>query len=624
VLIRGFQAPRTRARPVKMSDFEMDDDEDDYVYESDNDVAETPRHSSSFAASSGGSKFATPEFSLTAAYTVLNQDTLRREQERAIAEIVELFSVSSFQARRMLMDFNWSKEKLSNAVFKQGTDAVLKSAGAPRLASSPSTLLELPSTCVICADDLTVQNALVNEFCSHVFCRECWTRHVQVQIEEGRANSIRCMMHKCAVVVGPAVTNLISLDKAVRDRFEQAMLSHMVEVNPRVTWCPSQPCCGRAIRVSDSSTSRIDCECACEEVFCFACKDASHSPAPCEWARLWKKLCDAESANATFIARHCKPCPKCGKNIFKQDGCNHVTCTCGQSMCWLCGAATGRLHSWDSIQGHTCGKFRLTVDTDAAAARKKMDKYLHYFEKYDGHMQSLRLAAALKSKVDKTIGELEGSTSALADWLSIGLHQLLRMRRFLAWSYAFAYYGFYEENYEKLKKAVAVANASASRGAASSSAGAVLHLQELYEDLQAVLQQSVERLSKLVEMPSTEMTESTKNDVLNLSSATHKNALALSEYVVTTLFSNGALGLDDPPAYFPIRRMVTGLGATGTSALSPTAFAPLRTAAGGTTTTTAATSKAVVDVVDLTMDDDDDDDDVVPVQRRNRKQARVP
>lgn len=29
-----------------------------------------------------------------------------------------------------------------------------------------------------------------------------------------------------------------------------------------------------------------------------------------------------------------------------------------QAFCWLCGGATGRAHTWTSIENHSCGRYK--------------------------------------------------------------------------------------------------------------------------------------------------------------------------------------------------------------------------------------------------------------------------
>ncbi|KAI7188840.1 hypothetical protein KC363_g5226 [Hortaea werneckii] len=36
------------------------------------------------------------------------------------------------------------------------------------------------------------------------------------------------------------------------------------------------------------------------------------------------------------IEKYCKPCPKCGKKIEKNGGCDAMFCPCGERFCWLC------------------------------------------------------------------------------------------------------------------------------------------------------------------------------------------------------------------------------------------------------------------------------------------------
>jgi hypothetical protein len=49
--------------------------------------------------------------------------------------------------------------------------------------------------------------------------------------------------------------------------------------------------------------------------------------------------CTAKSVpDALFI----RPCPKCGVDIQKLVGCDHITCTsCGEHWCWRCGLGCG-------------------------------------------------------------------------------------------------------------------------------------------------------------------------------------------------------------------------------------------------------------------------------------------
>ena len=49
----------------------------------------------------------------------------------------------------------------------------------------------------------------------------------------------------------------------------------------------------------------------------------------CRWKQ-WKQKCQDDSETKHWLTANTKPCPKCGKPVEKNGGCNLVTCHCGQ------------------------------------------------------------------------------------------------------------------------------------------------------------------------------------------------------------------------------------------------------------------------------------------------------
>lgn len=90
---------------------------------------------------------------------------------------------------------------------------------------------------------------------------------------------------------------------------------------------------------------------------------------------------------------HVKPCPKCSAPVEKDGGCNLVVCrSCRQAFCWLCGAKTGTRHTWERIEGHTCGEWKAAADRDIAQSKAKHQRYMHYYQHY---LVRLRCCSAL-------------------------------------------------------------------------------------------------------------------------------------------------------------------------------------------------------------------------------------
>jgi hypothetical protein len=71
----------------------------------------------------------------------------------------------------------------------------------------------------------------------------------------------------------------------------------------------------------------------CSSSLCLACNRPWHVKTLCSAAAA---LEDASSI-ASIKALGAKPCPKCGINIEKQGGCDHMTChRCRHNFCWQC------------------------------------------------------------------------------------------------------------------------------------------------------------------------------------------------------------------------------------------------------------------------------------------------
>ncbi len=107
--------------------------------------------------------------------------------------------------------------------------------------------------------------------------------------------------------------------------------------------------------------------------------------------------------NSKWLQANTKICPKCDSTIEKNGGCNHMTCRiCRHDFCWLCSG------DW---RNHTsCNK---APDIDAKSARASLEKYLHYWNRYNAHLQSQNLETELveackrKALLLETVGHIE-------------------------------------------------------------------------------------------------------------------------------------------------------------------------------------------------------------------------
>jgi len=270
---------------------------------------------------------------------------------------------------------------------------------------------------------------------------------------------------------------------------------------------------------------------------------------------MWRKWCDEEAgqaANSNWIQANSKPCPKCKKPVAKDGGCNHVTCRCGQSFCWHCGMATGKEHSWDSISNHVCGSFKEEANQKAQAADRDLKRYLFYYDRWRSHVSSLEFETTQERNISDKIDCLDRHlcqylTGGDYSWLRDGAAQLSICRRILSHSYIFAFFALGSNNIF---------------GGEVSPSQDIIN-RNLFEMKQSELENSVESLSKLVELPLQTMLEpgaitSIKQKVLDLTVNMDLRTLHLCETVQNDILGKLSCPQGVAP-YHPSTQVVQGM-----------------------------------------------------------------
>lgn len=137
-------------------------------------------------------------------------------------------------------------------------------------------------------------------------------------------------------------------------------------------------------------------------------------------------------------------------------------------------------HTWDSIEGHTCGRFKEAENKKVIDSRKQIFRYSHYYSRYKAHTDSLKAEASMEQKLQEKVLnlELKGLASKDFSWVTNGFYRLSQSRQLLSYSYVFAYYIFGDELYE---------NDMTQREKDIK--------QDLFEDQQQQLETNIERLS---------------------------------------------------------------------------------------------------------------------------------
>ncbi|XP_010530857.1 PREDICTED: probable E3 ubiquitin-protein ligase ARI2 isoform X2 [Tarenaya hassleriana] len=468
---------------------------------------------------------------------VITKESLLVAQREFMRRVMDLLSLKEHHARTLLIHYQWDVEKLFSVLVERGKDDLFAAAGVSVVERQQDNSSLSPCTtmaCVICIEDVP-GDQMTRMDCGHCFCNNL---HFTVKINEGQSRRIRCMAPKCnAICDEDVVRSLVGKSRPdLAEKFDRFLLESYIEDNKMVKWCPSTPHCGNAIRVEDDKLCEVECSCGCQ--FCFSCLSETHSPCSCLMWEQWRKKCRDELEAVKWITVNTKACPKCGKPVEKDGGCNLVTCICRQSFCWLCGAATGRDHTWSRILGHSCGRYQEDKKKQMERGKRDTYRYMHYHNRYKAHIHSLKLESKLKDTILEKVSISEERELKLKDfsWVTNGLHRLFISRRVLSYSYPFAFYMFGDELFEDEMT-------SQEREIK----------QNLFEDQQQQLEANVEKLSKFLEEPFDQYTADKVMDiriqVINLSVTVDTLCKKMYECIENELLGSLQLGIHNIAPY---------------------------------------------------------------------------
>ncbi|KAH1023008.1 potential E3 ubiquitin-protein ligase ariadne-2 [Dendroctonus ponderosae] len=368
------------------------------------------------------------------------------EVERLLNETVESLSnrliISPSLAKVLLHSQHWNTNEVIHK-YKENPQQTL--IGARINPPSPPKSILFTSTYLACSVCITTQN--IDKFfhlsCAHIFCRECWTTHFEVQISQGISTAISCMAKDC-IVLAPEdfVLKHLHHKTSIREKYQHFIFQDYVKAHPELRFCPG-PNCSIIIHSSEIKAKRAVCT-QCKTIFCFRCGCDYHAPTDCQVIKKWLTKCADDSETANYISAHTKDCPKCHICIEKNGGCNHMQCyNCKHDFCWMC------LGDWKShgSEYYECSRYRenpnIAHESVHAQAREALKKYLHYYERWENHSKSLKLEEQTLEKLrDRINQKVMSGLGTWIDWqyLFTAANLLAKCRYTLQYTYPFAYY----------------------------------------------------------------------------------------------------------------------------------------------------------------------------------------
>ncbi|KAE9976671.1 hypothetical protein EG328_002456 [Venturia inaequalis] len=204
--------------------------------------------------------------------------------------------------------------------------------------------------CYICTDDVCHSKVLQLGCGDHWLCRDCIADPFEQAIQQES-----CYPPRCCDLTGPLeiedFAHLLTISHPdLTARYNAKLQEYHMDKRFR-RYCASDECKTFLSpesyeRDEEHGITTADCP-TCQRATCVFCtkivsKAGSHE---CEPPVL--KLNEDYSPEARF-----KYCPFCKCPGLLEDGCNHVTCECGESWCFIC------LRKWDGGYHHEeCGQY---------------------------------------------------------------------------------------------------------------------------------------------------------------------------------------------------------------------------------------------------------------------------
>mmetsp|Transcript_16916 Transcript_16916/g.20099 ORF Transcript_16916/g.20099 Transcript_16916/m.20099 type:complete len:577 (-) Transcript_16916:293-2023(-) len=461
-----------------------------------------------------------------------------------VNEFAELFQIRPSVAHVLLRSTRWNKERLCE-LYTSDPDKTVKDAGvACRHALEPdppptdTNNQKCPSAtvgvmtrnrlsaqkrcCAVCFDDDLQPSDMIQMPCNHEFCTDCWKCFIATMMKDGHT-CIRktCPQDRCNELVTEEEVAKISPE--LLPKYQSFQLRSFVELNGTSRWCPG-PGCERVAALSTDATgasslqftdSTIIATCdVCTTSFCLKCGEEPHAPLICKFLSRWHEKCRNESETANWILANTKACSKCGSRIEKNQGCNHMTCQqCKHEFCWICmgdwvdhGATTGgyyRCNKYD--QEEELGTAGPADQSDAAKAKRELDRYLHYYKRYHAHAEAQKFARKQLKETEERMMRLQETSDNVTwtdvEYLKTANEQLVECRRVLKYTYCFAYY--MPERVASLTSSGMTTESvdGISRSTSLDSNIQAKMLKDQFENHQEMLERFTENLSELVEKP---------------------------------------------------------------------------------------------------------------------------
>jgi len=215
----------------------------------------------------------------------------------------------------------------------------------------------------------------------HLFCLDCCKKGSEEVLGSGKTQ-LKCYTRDCTFNFTPSEIKKFLPKKTFEYYQKRLQEEDISQVDiPNLERCPY---CNFAVIVENDSDKIFRCLSAeCKKESCRLCKEESHIPLRCDEVEKKgerDKRLFVEDKMTDALLRVCNN-PRCKKPFFKEDGCNHMKCTCGWEMCYVCrqtikGYKHFQVEGGCVLHDDTVKKNKENVKKAEKAAKSEYDKNL--------------------------------------------------------------------------------------------------------------------------------------------------------------------------------------------------------------------------------------------------------
>eukprot|EP00466_Bigelowiella_natans_P013195 jgi/Bigna1/87465/estExt_fgenesh1_pg.C_200191 len=185
---------------------------------------------------------------------------------------------------------------------------------------SKGLLSEEMVSCGICLCDLP-KSSFQNVACNHNYCKDCYSRYLEVWIKDGKVINLTCPESNCSREISSDEI-MRCVDEETAKKYEKFKRDKEVAASSDQRWCITPNCEGILRKKTGSRKGGVT--------------HSLHDRQPVNYA---KPRFAGIAGTLSIEAHHnVKKCPQCRADIEKNSGCNHMTCyQCKYEFCWICG-----------------------------------------------------------------------------------------------------------------------------------------------------------------------------------------------------------------------------------------------------------------------------------------------